>query len=53
MIFGFYVAIQVLRYRAISPGLLKRHAVVPVALFLVAMHGFDIWLLSQPMIMRM
>ncbi len=62
MIFGFWIAIQVIRYRGRNlidagsvngkpgAGVVK---LLPMLVFAVAMTGFHLWLLMQPMIMRM
>lgn len=57
MIFGFWIAIQVIRYR--SPGILidgERFGglkLLPMISFAIGMTCFHLWMLMQPMIMRM
>jgi len=53
MLFGFWIAVKVLRYRA-------RHflpdagwCLLPLYLFIMTINGFHVWLMMQPMIMRM
>lgn len=53
MIFGFWIAVKVLRYR--SQKLLPNAGfkLLPMLFFIVAINGFHVWMLTQPMIMRM
>lgn len=53
MIFGFWLAIQVIRYRAFNLQSKTQRCVLPIIVFIAIIHGFDLWLLSQPMTMRM
>lgn len=52
MLFGFWIAIKVLKHRAqqLVPGASWR--LWPMLVFIVAIHGFHLWMLSQPMVMR-
>jgi len=52
MIFGFWIAIKVLKRR--SALLLSQTGlnVLPVLLFMLAVNGFHLWMLMQPMVMR-
>ncbi len=53
MMFGFWLAIKVLRHRgqAILPQAGWR--LWPMLLFIIMVNGFHLWLLMQPMVMRM
>jgi len=53
MMFGFWIAIKVLRHR--GHGLLPDAGwkLFPVLLFMLAINGFHTWMLTQPMVMRM
>jgi ferredoxin len=57
MVFGFFLAVQVLRHRA--PELYRATAVLPgwraapMLAFAAGVSGFDLWLLMQPMTMRL
>ncbi|MCP4698727.1 MAG: 4Fe-4S binding protein [Gammaproteobacteria bacterium] len=57
MIFGIWIAVQVIRYRAASlfpPGRLTvPWRLFPMILFAAGFTGFHLWLLMQPMVMRM
>ncbi len=57
MIFGFWIAKQVVRYRGRSlfPNgqQLKGWRLLPMLLFVTGITGFHLWLLMQPMVMRM
>jgi len=53
MLFGFWLAIQVIRYRAYALYSKTRLWVLPIILFVLLMHGFDLWMMGQPMTMRM
>ncbi len=57
MIFGFWIAVQVIRHRGqtietMSP-LTSRFKLVPMLTFASLITGFHLWLLMQPMTMRM
>ena len=53
MMFGFWLAIKVLRHRGqrLLPGAGWR--MLPMLMFVFMINGFNLWLLMQPMIMRM
>ena len=56
VLFGFWIAVQVLRHRL--PRLVSRQAfravlMLPMLLFGLAVSVFDLWLLTQPMTMRL
>ncbi len=53
MMFGFWLAIKVLRHR--GQRLLPQAGwrMLPVLIFIIAVNGFHLWLLMQPMVMRM
>jgi len=53
MLFGFWLAIQVIRYRAFALHAGDKRWVLPIIIFALIMHGFDLWLMAQPMTMRM
>ncbi len=53
MLFGFWLAIQVIRYRGFSLHATSKLWVLPIIIFALLMHGFDLWLMAQPMTMRM
>ena len=50
---GFYLAIQVIRYRASRLFQLRTHQVKPIVLFAILVTGLNLWLLMQDMVMRM
>ena len=56
LVFGFWLAIRILRNRMVelmgAPALRKRH-LLPMLLFITGVTLFNLWLLMQPMIMRM
>jgi hypothetical protein len=58
MLFGFWVAIKILRYQ--SSYLFPKHimsktkwTLLPMGLFIISINSFHLWLMMQPMIMRM
>ena len=58
MLFGFWIAIKVLRYQ--TSYLFPKHimsktrwALLPMSLFIISINGFHLWLMMHPMIMRM
>ncbi len=53
MMFGFWLAIKVLRHRGqrLLPNAGWR--MLPMLIFIFTINGFHLWLLTQPMIMRM
>ncbi len=53
MMFGFWIALKVLRYRGNSLLPDAGWRLFPVLLFIIGVHGFNLWLLMQPMVMRM
>lgn len=53
MMFGFWIAIKVLRYRAYGLQLNSKLSLLPALLYIIAVSGFNLWLLTQPMLMRM
>ncbi len=52
MMFGFWVSVKILRYR--SYQLLQKFEwrIVSMLIFIMGINGFNLWMLSQPMIMR-
>lgn len=53
MIFGFWIAIKVLRHRSISIAGTSVWSLSPMLVFIYIVTGFNLWMLSQPMIMRL
>ncbi len=56
IIVGFLLAVQILRHRLqrmAQPGRGHRTALLPMLLFAAVITGFHMWLLMQPMVMRM
>ncbi len=57
MIFGFWIALQVVRYRGfklVPAGTsFASLRLFPILMFAILVTGFHLWLLMQPMIMRM
>ena len=53
MIFGLWVAVQVIRYRSVSLNLTSRFKLMPVLFYALLITGFHLWMLAQPMTMRM
>jgi ferredoxin len=53
MISGFWVAVQVIRYRSASLQPTSNIQVVPMLFYALAITGFHLWMLAQPMTMRM
>jgi polyferredoxin len=52
MMFGFWIAIKVLRHRGNNLSLRSGWEILPMLLFVVGVNGFHLWMLTQPMIMR-
>ncbi len=57
MVFGFWIAVQIVRHRGrmllATDGRAGSWRLAPMLGFVVLMTGFHLWLLSQPMTMRM
>ncbi len=56
ILFGFWVALQVLRHRGqrlLPGGVLAGFTLLPMILLAIAFTGFHLWLLMQPMMMRL
>ncbi|HEB56279.1 MAG TPA: 4Fe-4S binding protein [Gammaproteobacteria bacterium] len=53
MMFGFWIAIKVLRHRGQRLLPFAGWRMLPVLIFIIVVNGFHLWLLMQPMIMRM
>jgi len=57
MVFGYWVAIKIVRYRTRGGlkggGDLTGLQLLPAYFFVVAVTGFNIWLLGQNMVMRL
>ncbi len=53
MMFGFWVALKVLRYRIHHLLAGSNKAMLPLLGFILVINSFHIWMLTQPMIMRM
>jgi polyferredoxin len=53
MLFGFWIAVKVLRYRSRHFIANAGWRLLPMYLFIILINGFHLWLLTQPMIMRM
>ncbi len=57
MVFGFWIAVQIVRHRGRTLLVAGSHRggwrLAPMLGFVVLITGFHLWLLSQPMIMRM
>jgi len=57
MIFGFWIAVQVIRHRGLSivnaDNKVAGYKLAPMLIFAISITGFHLWLLMQPMIMRM
>jgi hypothetical protein len=56
ILFGFWIAVQVLRHRLpklLPAGEFRAWQLVPLLLFSLAISGFGLWLLTQPMVMRL
>ena len=53
MMFGFWIAIKVLRYRSYKLFLNTRISILPVLVFMFVVNSFNLWMLSQPMMMRL
>ncbi len=53
MMFGFWVAVKVLRHRIhdLLPG--SNFKLIPLLGFILLINSFHIWMLTQPMVMRM
>ena len=53
MMFGFFVAIKILRHR--GHYLLSKSiwSLTPMLIFILLINGFNLWMLSQPMLMRL
>jgi len=53
MLFGFWMAIEVIRYRGYALYSDRKFWVLPIIVFAILIHGFDLWMMAQPMTMRM
>jgi ferredoxin len=53
LVVGFYLAIQVVRYRASRLFALRANQLIPIICFALVVTGFNLWLLMQDMVMRM
>ncbi len=53
MAVGFFIAIQVIRYRGKKLLSLEKLQLLPILVFCILITGFSLWMLNQPMIMRM
>jgi hypothetical protein len=56
ILFGFWVALQVLRHRGqrlLPGGVSAGLTLLPMILLAIAFTGFHLWLLMQPMMMRL
>ncbi len=57
MIFGFWLALQILQRRTLDvlthQTSLRRHFMLPGMVFIISITLFNLWLLAQPMTMRM
>lgn len=57
MVFGFWIAVQIIRYRGRTLLAGSDHTatwrLLPMLIFVVTISGFHLWLLMQPMLMRM
>ena len=52
MMFGFWIAIKVLRHRGHRLSSASNWKLMPMLIFIIGINGFNIWMLTQPMIMR-
>ncbi len=50
---GFWIAIKVLRHRAHHLFAATGWQLMPMLLFILGVSGFNLWMLSQPMVMRL
>lgn len=57
MIFGFWIALQVIRHRGLNvvtnDSRFAGFKLLPLLCFVIGITGFHLWILMQPMIMRM
>jgi polyferredoxin len=53
MMFGFWIAIKVLRFRAYKLSLTTALSISPMLVFIIGVNAFNLWMLSQPMVMRL
>ena len=53
MMFGFWVAIKVLQKRSASLNINNAMYLLPMIIFIVGINSFHIWMLMQPMVMRL
>jgi polyferredoxin len=53
MVFGFWISLKVIQYRGLSVLNSSGWRLSPMIAFAVLVTGFHLWLLSQPMVMRM
>ena len=53
MALGFLIAIQVIRYRGKKLFSIEKVQLLPMVLFCLLVTGFNLWMLNQPMVMRM
>jgi hypothetical protein len=53
MLFGFWIAVKVLRYRGNSLLPNATWRLFPMYFFIIGINSFHLWLMMQPMVMRM
>jgi len=53
MAFGFFVSIKILRHRTHSLFQLCGYKYLPMLVFIFTIHSFNLWMLMQPMVMRL
>jgi hypothetical protein len=56
IVIGFIMAVQIIRHRANTVFIAEtanKLAILPLLVFVIIMTGFHLWMLMQPMIMRM
>jgi len=53
MMFGFWIAVKVLQRRAMHLKIINPLHLLPVLVFVLAVNSFHIWMLMQPMVMRL
>lgn len=53
MVFGFWISLKVIQHRGMNLGLTTVWSLLPMLVFVVGATGFHLWLLMQPMVMRL
>jgi hypothetical protein len=53
MIFGFWIAVKVIRHRGAEYVAAGKWSLAPLLFFAIGITSYHVWMLMQPMVMRM